>query len=88
MLGGLLDLHCGVVHVEGWWNHHQTSCSGWKDYLAGEMRSLASSGSMILSRIQDGEGLGTGESLAEVGCSLGCSLVCLLGCLLGRNELM
>ena len=46
------------------------------------MRLLASSGSMILSGIQDGEGSGTGESLVEIGCLLGY----LLGCLLAWSE--
>ena len=35
---------------------------------AGGMRLLDSLGSMMLSGIQDGEGSGTGESLAERGC--------------------
>ena len=46
------------------------------------MRLLASLGLMMLSGIQDGDGSGTGESLAEMGYSLGC----LLGCLLVWSE--
>ena len=42
------------------------------------MRLIASSWLMMLSGIQDGEGSGTGKSLAEMGG--------LLGCLLARRE--
>ena len=37
---------------------------------------------MLLSGIRDGEGSGTGDSLAGAGGSLGCQL----GCLLARKE--
>ena len=40
-------------------------------WCPGSMRSIASLWSMMLSGIQDGEGSGTGESLAEMGGSLG-----------------
>ena len=42
------------------------------------MRSIALLWLMMLSGIQDGEGSGTGESLAEMGGSLSCLLGCLL----------
>ena len=38
------------------------------------MRSIALSWPMMLSGIQDGEGSGTGDSLAGAGGSLGCQL--------------
>ena len=44
----------------------------------GSIRSIALSWSMMLSGTQDGEGSGTGESLAEMGGSLGCLLGYLL----------
>ena len=47
-------------------------------WCAGGMRSLASSGSIMLSEIQDSKGSGTSESLAEIGCSLACLLGYLL----------
>ena len=48
----------------------------------GSMRSIALSWLMMLSGFWDGEGSGTGESLAEMGGSLGP----LLGCLLAQSE--
>ena len=44
----------------------------------GGIRSIALSWLMMLSGTRDGEGSGTGESLAEVGGSLDCLLDCLL----------
>ena len=51
-------------------------------WCPGGIRSIALLWSMMLSGTQDGEGSGTGESLAKIGGSLGC----LLGCLLAWRE--
>ena len=65
-------VHSGIVIGESF-GLERLAC-----WHARGMRSLALSGSMMLSGIQDGKGSGTGESLAEIGYSLGCLLGCLL----------